>query len=78
VLRSFDSADEALVRPDGTLVQGSEVLSSEWADGAVGMLEPQTLSVETWAVDQESARINYNALRAKPQHWVSKPGDGKA
>jgi hypothetical protein len=38
---------------------------------SVGLLDTQTLSVETWAVDQESARINYNALHTKPQHWVA-------
>jgi hypothetical protein len=68
------SADEVLTRPDGTLVRArSEVLSCEWEDGAVGLLDAQTLSVETWAVDPENARVNYNALRTKPQHWASKP-----
>jgi hypothetical protein len=46
------------------------VLSSEWEDGAVGLLDAQTLIVETWTVDPENASVNYNALRTIPQHWV--------
>jgi hypothetical protein len=68
------NTDEALVRPDGTLVMArGELLSSEWDKGAVGPLDAQTLSVETWTVDPESARVNYNTLHTKPQHWVASP-----
>lgn len=65
------SAEERLLRPDGTPIRArTEVLSFEWDDGAVGVLEAHSLSVKTWRLDPESARVNYNALRAKPQHWV--------
>jgi hypothetical protein len=68
---SRHSSDEALVRPDSTLVRApSGFLPYEWDDGAVGLLDAQTLSVETSALDPENARVNYNTLRPRPQHWV--------
>ena len=61
------SANEDLVRPDGTTVRvRSEVRGAEWGDGAVGLLNSQTLDMETWAIAQEDAHANYDALRKIP------------
>jgi hypothetical protein len=42
----------------------------------VGPLDAQKLIVETWTVDPESERVNYNTLQSKPQHYVGQP-DGR-
>jgi hypothetical protein len=61
------STDEALVRPDGTARHGARRTSlKRMGQGAVGPLDAQTLSVETWTVDPDSARVNNNTLHTKP------------